>query len=118
MNSEKPGSKSDNLIPGSGSKCLHSDLQVLPSNPTDCQDSVHPVDAIPSAKEQPRSTSTMSISNAPPNVSEVVNHVRTRVGRLVRPEYKLIYEYKRSQRCYEVPFILRGLRYMVLVIRI
>uniref|UniRef100_A0A9J7ZL63 Gypsy retrotransposon integrase-like protein 1 n=1 Tax=Cyprinus carpio carpio TaxID=630221 RepID=A0A9J7ZL63_CYPCA len=90
MDAGKPESKSNDLVPESESKCPHSDYRVIPSNPTDCQTSVHKFDVMSSAKEQPRPTSTLSISSAPPNVSEVVTQVRTRVGRLVRPVNRLI----------------------------
>lgn len=48
--------------------------------------SVPRVDAVPC----PRSTSSLSISSAPPNVSKIVTQVRTRAGRLVRPVNRLI----------------------------
>lgn len=86
----KPESKSDDRDTGSGINFPQSDSQIIPSNLTDSQDQVRAVDAIPSAREQLRSTSTMSISSAPPNVSEIVTQVRTRVGRLVRPVNRLI----------------------------
>lgn len=67
-----------------------SDSQIIPSNLTDSQDQVRAVGAMPSAREQLRSTSTLSISSAPPNVSEIVTQVRTWVDRLVRPVNRLI----------------------------
>jgi len=80
----------DDLDTGSGMNCLQSDSRVIPSRPKDSQDRVCTADRMPSDKDQLRSTSTLSISSAPPNVSEIVTQVRTRVGRLVRPVNRLI----------------------------
>lgn len=65
----------------------------VPLSPTDTQDEVSTVDAVPTVREQSRSTSALSIFSTPPNVPkvpEVVTQVRTRVGRLVRPVNRLI----------------------------
>lgn len=85
----KPESKSDDLVQESENERLNSDSRLVPSNPTDCQEGVRTVDAMLNAREQPRSTSTLSSSIAPPSVPEVTQGL-TWVGRLVKPVNRLI----------------------------
>ncbi|KAL1276814.1 hypothetical protein QQF64_036437 [Cirrhinus molitorella] len=66
------------------------ELVCIPTDSTDTQDGVCTDVIMPGARERHRAISTLSISSAPPNVSEVVTQLRTRVGRLVRPVNRLI----------------------------
>ncbi len=75
MDPGKPERTSNNSDPASESNFPQFDSRVMPSNPTDTQDRVCTFAAMPSAREQGRSISTLSISSAPPNVSEVVTQV-------------------------------------------
>ncbi|KAL1248014.1 hypothetical protein QQF64_023390 [Cirrhinus molitorella] len=61
--------------------CPLFDSHIIPTDSTDTQDGVRADVIMPGARERHRAISTVSISSAPPNVSEVVTQVRTRVGR-------------------------------------
>lgn len=71
------------------SYCPQFNSRIIPPNSTDTQDGVCTDGTMTDVKEWHRAISTLSISSAPPNVSEVVTRVRTRVGRLVRTVNRL-----------------------------
>lgn len=70
--------------------CPQFNSRIIPPNSTDTQDGVCTDGTMPGARERHRAISALSISSAPPNVSEVVTRVRTQVGRLIRPVNRLI----------------------------